>query len=552
AGTGIGDPLTVDTPNITARSDAGDINLIDLRGLDSSDFDAKRGSVHAVIHGDFHFNAIRTGQNVTGRADGNVDGTQVDAPTGTVDLSAGGAMDLGTVDSGRDQSLTAAGDLAFTTLTSGADVTGTSTGGAVKGGSVDARGSVDLNAAQAVGFDTVSAGQDVDLKAGTSLTGNQLTATGGDVNAVAGTDLDIKHVRAGGSGSLTAGAGMQFDSVSAGQDADLKAGTSLTGNQLTATGGDVNAVAGTDLDIHHVRAGGSGSLTAGAAMHFDTIAVGKDLALKAAGSMNFGGLNVGDGLSMDSTNGSITGTRLSADHASLSALHRIDVQSANVARRLNLAADDGVNVNATQAGNAPASVGGAGPASPLVMTVTGYRNGVARKVQLSVDAPAGLDLQRLAGANTVLQTSARRVDMKQADVPETLRLITPVTELLVDNTTPRLSNVDVQLTEPDHGFRLLQNGIRTTTTAYVMHYARGYEVEVPNFDQPHRALAPMYRGESAVRYTFRGMSLDLASGTRRRFERQSPSYAGILQRVIAWPNPVSLQGTSGPAVNPGP
>ncbi|WP_109993252.1 hypothetical protein [Salinisphaera sp. LB1] len=132
AGTSIGDPLTVDTANMTAQSDSGDINIIDLRGLESSDFNAHTGSDNVVIHGDFNFTHLLAGQNVTGEADGAINGATLTASEGSarltsgdnmdlttastgtrLNLNAGGAMTLGTADSGADQILTSVKDLTF-------------------------------------------------------------------------------------------------------------------------------------------------------------------------------------------------------------------------------------------------------------------------------------------------------------------------------------------------------------------------------------------------------------------------------------------------------
>ncbi|WP_109993253.1 hypothetical protein [Salinisphaera sp. LB1] len=361
----------------------------------------------------------------------------------TLGLVSGSAMTLGTTDSGGDQTLDAVNDLKFKQLTSGADVTGTSTAGGIRGGSIDAAGNVTLNAFKEIVFDTITAGQNANLLAGTSLTGAKLTATQGNINATAGTDLAIQKITAGGS-------------------VDLKAGSSLT---------------------------------------LGTVTVGKDLGLIGVSDIKFIDLAAGDGITVQSTGGSVTGTRLTAPHANLSADKAITVQDAEIASRLNLAAAD-IDAHVTQTATPPAD--------PFAMIVTGYKNGRAQKLRLSIDAPIGLIFNRLVAARAQVDTTANKVNIQAGNISQILSLNTPSTSLLLDNVTPKLSNVDFQLTQPTYNFYLREDHRQIMTNAFVTHYRRGYQTnQVSNYTSPHRYGRTPYGGESAVRHTFRTLRSSL-------------------------------------------
>ena len=91
------------------------------------------------------------------------------------------------------------------------------------------------------------------------------------------------------------------------------------------------------------------------------------------------------------------------------------------------------------------------------------------------------------------------VELRDAEVTQTLSLSTPAATIWMDNGSARLANVDVQLIELDKRFMLRQTGTHTFTDAFVLRFSPGFQVEVPNYNAGRTWSGLSYMGESVLR-----------------------------------------------------
>ncbi len=578
-----GTPLVLDTPNYKASTLQGDINIIDLEGLDSSSFTAEKGSVDTLIHGDFDFSSIYADKNVNSHSDGDTGGETATAETGWAELSARGDMQLNTVTAAKTFNLHAGGDAH---LVDG-KVTGPSELQAAHNLTVDnltAQGKLNTHSGNDTTLGTVklakgdytgtaggnldatmlAIGKNATLDAGKTMNLGTVTTKDGGQKLTANRDINFERLNSsayisgisktrsllGGSASavgdikFNAAETIGFDGLNAGNNASLTAKKlDLIGRKLDARRGDIHVRAGRDIDIDNLTSGHLAYLTAGRDTHFTNANIAQDFALSLGRDLHFGDLKAGHGITVDSSGGSITGQHLTAPHGGLVARKGITLGSAHIERRLNLYATD-IDANITQTAKPPAD--------PFEMEVTGYKNGVARKVHLRVDAPVGLVFGQLWSRRARVGTTADQVDVAGGRIIDRMMLKTPSADRLLDNTTPKLSDVDAQLRQPDYDFYLRADGRRTDTNAYIVHYARGYQSEqVSNYNQPHRPSQTVYGGGSLTRYTLRQLERDRQS-ERCQGDQISNTFRGWPTHMLNMRQPPALgrQGTA-PAVNAG-
>src|SRR5690606_35567473 len=135
--------------------------------------------------------------------------------------------------------------------------------------------------------------------------------------------------------------------------------------------------------------------------------------------------------SMDAQGGSLTGGQLRAASADLAARDHLSLAQGTVDTRLNLAAND------IAARVAQSSVG----EGPLTTTLTGYHNGVARKVVVEVDPRDAWLIDEIKAIDAQLASTAARADIAQGYIERILTLATSGMNLLMDNTSPVLRAV---------------------------------------------------------------------------------------------------------------
>ncbi|SEK85157.1 hypothetical protein SAMN04488032_107109 [Pacificibacter marinus] len=109
--------------------------------------------------------------------------------------------------------------------------------------------------------------------------------------------------------------------------------------------------------------------------------------------------------------------------------------------------------------------------NPLQMTLTGGRGTVGTSATVTVDAPAGIDIDDLFFVDTTFDTTAENVSIDNAYVPGSLLLTSPLQTLLFDNRTPRPHyTANVQYFEPEYAFALDMEGYYSISDAYVVQY----------------------------------------------------------------------------------
>jgi hypothetical protein len=105
------------------------------------------------------------------------------------------------------------------------------------------------------------------------------------------------------------------------------------------------------------------------------------------------------------------------------------------------------------------------------MTLTGGRGTVGTLATVTVDAPAGLDIDDLWFIDTALDTTAENVSITNAFAPGSLLLASPLQTLLFDNRTPGPQyTANVQFFEPEYAFALDLAGYYSISDAYVVQY----------------------------------------------------------------------------------
>lgn len=136
---------------------------------------------------------------------------------------------------------------------------------------------------------------------------------------------------------------------------------------------------------------------------------------------------------------------------------------------------------------------------PLPLDVVGLVEYYASEVDLFVDTPADLIVERLYARRARLETNTTRVDMPDNDIFHWLEVFTPEVHLWADNQRPDRRDVDVQLYEPGYRFFVDQDGRHTITNAFSGAYRPGYRLELVNY-QPGRDRARFdVDGRSIVR-----------------------------------------------------
>jgi hypothetical protein len=108
---------------------------------------------------------------------------------------------------------------------------------------------------------------------------------------------------------------------------------------------------------------------------------------------------------------------------------------------------------------------------PLELNLEGYKGGVGTTADVTVDAPAGLDVGTLKFIDSVLSANASHIAVASAFVPGSLKITSPFQTLLFNDRSPfPLPGSDVQLYQPGYAFTVLLDDYHTTSNAYVVRY----------------------------------------------------------------------------------
>jgi hypothetical protein len=103
--------------------------------------------------------------------------------------------------------------------------------------------------------------------------------------------------------------------------------------------------------------------------------------------------------------------------------------------------------------------------------------GPAASGNLSIDAPGGIIFSNYSVTDGTILTTASLVNFQQAFVPGQLLLVTPATNLYINNQSLRpAANVTEQFYAPSKAFFLEQDGKNTKTSAFALAFGDGYVV----------------------------------------------------------------------------
>ena len=463
-----------------------------------------------------------TGGTVTADAGGNL---TVDSVQAAVDvaLTAGGTLDATTLTAGNDLRTQSGGDTTLDTITAGHDAALVS-GGALAVNEADAGHDLSAQAAGTLSMTTGTAGNQLTLDAVGDMTTGTLTAGDALTLATQGQLQSGSLTSTGGTVTADAGGNLTVGSVQAAVDVLMTSGGDATINQIDADR-DVNVDAAGTLDVNDLLVGRHLALASGDQMTLGTAVAGGniDLLSREAG-ISFRHVETPATANLTAAGGSVEGGQLHAQTASVNALERIRVDSANIADHLTLAADDiAVRVVQTDA------------ALPLTTTLTGYQDGIASKIEVSVDARDAWVIDSLKAMQAILDTQVDQVAVEQGWIGETMDLRSGSVHVWMDNQSPVLRPADVQLIQPKNGFTLTLDGNDVFTNSYVVRYGEGFRISVPNYVPEHDWTDLDYFGGSAVRYTTRMLKM-LRDGMEARDERSDKD---VPEELISNPDGVT-------------
>jgi hypothetical protein len=555
----------------------GDIGLTSVTAAGSS---SDAGDVHATSdHGAITGGSIAANGSVTLIAATTNIGDALTATQGAVVLQAAGLIDWSTLTAGTTLGATSSNDsVTLKTATSGGTQTlhanqnvtfnqVTASGAGGDPGSVIVSADHGFVLAQtvlvngAVTEGSVVAHGSASLTAGTTNTGNTLTATTGAASLAAGGPINWTTLIAGTTLGATSTAGsIAFDTAQSGGTQTLHANQNVTFNQITTLGllgdagsvnvtSDLGAISGGSINAH-----GSANLVAAANnTGINLTTVTGAAFLQAGGQVDWKNLNVYGSLGIISASGGITlGTAISGGtqilHAADDIVFKqlsttgmpgdagdIDLISAHGSVRggsifangdihlnannaisldqlrgsvIGLATPQDLTVNfvsvvreldlAANTINVTAKQIPSVPSIPLVMNVTGFNGGIASSANLVIDPDAIFVNQfRVVDANFV--ANAPLITIVNGDVPGQLMLTTPTERVLLDNRSPGPSAwPTLQLYQPGGVFTLTQNVNANFTDSYVVFYSGDIASTVSTYSADH-ACCTDFTGSSMVR-----------------------------------------------------
>jgi len=504
-------------------------------------------------------------------------------------LHAKSSADLaaGTLNVGGDSDLTAQGAMQIKRATVGADLAA-SAGHDLAADTLAVGGKTALQADGELDLTTLSGGNNATLNAGAAMTLGGLVLTGGTLQTDAGADLtlsghaDVKQgdatlhaartmhlagpLSGGGKVSMVAGGPLQFTSVTAGGQAlGQSLAGDITGNTLSA-GDSLQLLSAAAIRVGTLQAATDATLQAKGAVTTDKVAAGRDMIVSAGGDVGMATTQAGRNVSIDaggkldvtgmqagatlgltaqhmrfdqlsavtsakllSRNGDITGASLTTRDADVAASGAIQLDAAAIGSSINLAADT-IQASIRQTGDDPS----------LHSVLTGFEGGTAQRVAVDVNAPKQWMIDRLSAVNAALATLAPSVRIKDGHSEQTMDLTTSLAKLWMNQGSASLQPADVQLIQPNHDFQLYQDGIHTLSDAFVVRYAYGYEVDIPNYVATRDWEVPYYPGESALRFNSRTLvdhtdDVDRGDGKSKRTRPAAKPH----ERALVQPAPGS-------------
>ena len=489
-----------------------------IAGKDTDDPAVGGDAVIESINGDIVGNRVRASRDIILLAlNGGLELNRLDYG-GTYTLEAGRDIVAGFQDDfdSRDGELKAGRHIEITTTGGGDEPGDILLGGAeAEGGHfiLNAAGKIQVRTASVGSVVTsgkLSAGEFVKLTAGNGIDIENGIDAGTTIDATAKTgDLKITspngYLRSGGQQTLVADGALSV--------AEITSGAGITGDAGSMDLGEITAANDIGLDavreIVLLTADSADDQThqAGASFQFDRLGAGGSIT-SDSGEDTLGRRVVAEapvritaGLDGERQR-SVADLRLDilqAPQATLRASNALEVDQAVLERRGDLEARV-MSLNIDHGGT-----------GALPLNASGSTRPVAEEVDLSIDAPGGLVLQTLYADRAEIDTTASRVRIPDAWIPERMELTTSDAFVLDDNLDPTTRQASIQLHELDKRFRFEIDEQDAFTNAYVTRFAMGYRVEVPNFDARRDDSRVKTQGQSAVRNSLRRLRRDSLS-----------------------------------------
>ena len=484
-----GGTLSGDASGAAYLEGAGDL---DISGFHASEIDV---TATANLTGE----NLNSSGNIRAAAGGNAAFTDVEA-AGDATLSAVGSLSTNNVSSGGALNV-AATDVSAGDMTSGGTMTVTAInnaavtdGSTLKSGAgfvADVGGSLKMGASSlisAVKQASLTVTSDAVLGQIKSLfdgdhaitvTAGRILSNGDGRTNIVATALDARTYLAAHSGI---GAPSLFltvntpwlDPTTIAGDIYIHALADITIPNLSVPAG-ISITADGNLLLNNLNAGGNAVLLAANNLSFGDITGQADVTASAGNAIN------GDTLSAADT-ASLTGGPASIQVDQLSAPHLILVSAGD----LNLADLEAADSISLSAPNVTAHIVQTGGTAPLAMDIQGNSGGAAASANLTINAPNGVNFGTYSVVDGAITTNALAVNIQNGHVPFQLFLITPATDLYMNDRSPRpVRNVTEQFFTPGKDFFLYQDGTHTVTNSYLIDFGPG--ITVTTIDSHGRA-----------------------------------------------------------------
>ncbi|MGC9259153.1 MAG: hypothetical protein ACP5I8_03605, partial [Phycisphaerae bacterium] len=371
----------------------------------------------------------------------------------------------------------------------------------------------------------------------------------------------------GGSIGLVVNGALAFGTITSGDAANVQAAGNITGNSitsgdeltLTSTGGYINTTGTlksggnmlvngtTGITANNMDSGGTLQLTSQGDITLTGLlsSVG-NLTLGSTGSLRLNEVTTPGNVRLTSTDGAVTVNMLQADSGYIAAgagttptnaafpnsPGDVYLPDATINTALTVYANR-LHGNITQ----PPS------ASPLLLDIRGSGGGTALASQVVLTiASLVVDFTNLQTVFSQINTAAEIVNVESGDVSGSLSLITPVTNLYMNNQSVVLQPVDIQLYQPGDVFNLSLSGNTLATNTYVERFATGFSPYVPNYVGSHSNTGYTYGGASALVDSERQADLTTALRDTVRKYRVVPANLEIASLSIGPRGGVNITG----------
>ncbi|MBX3530644.1 MAG: leukotoxin LktA family filamentous adhesin [Rhizobiaceae bacterium] len=406
---------------------------------------------------------VRAGTSVNATAGAAVSFTSLAAQT-DIGIAANGAITIGDATAGRAASLRSiSSGIVASALAAGTDVH-LESAGSLDAGDLRAGGSVSAQAGNGMSLGALSAGFDATLGAGGAVIAADLAA-GGDLSISAGLGMDLNRVVAGGALSTAAAGDLRIDTATAGAGANLtSAGATISIGSLS--GADVTLAAAVGVSADSLRSGGAMRVEA-PVVRIGGAQAGGNLALSAASLIDADALSAN---TIDLTTGSAGSVRLGRAEAV-----RLAIVSGARIEASELALRDGATLAAAEI--VLPSVKHTGTGTALALDVTGRDGAEATRFETFLSTPFGVTFGDYRVADANIGTNGTVVSILRGFASGTMTLRTALRSILMNNraATP-VPGFDVQLYQPKFAFKLMQDGMTTTTDAFIVNFGEGSEV----------------------------------------------------------------------------